>query len=638
MDARVQLGPRLIDDPQIAGLLAEVSDFAVFELDCDGVCMAWEPLSANYQRFDPSEIVGQSLDVFYPEDQQAQYWNGLTEAFQTGRSEGEGWRLRKDGTRSWMRFIVVRRDGADNEHIGYSGIVFDATRQYEANQALNESEEIYRALLSGLKDHVVGIVDIDGNVLQWSKDTPKMLGRTEEEMEGSHLSEFFSQKERDTGEADKMLEIARTKGRFEMESWRLRRDGTRFRADVTAVPLHSDEEGFFGYGIILRDVTERYESADELAAAREALGQSEKLRALGELTGGIAHDFNNLLTVIRGSAELLSRQSLTEEKRAKHIDAIMETADRAAELTGQLLSYARRQPLQPKIIRLNELIDDMSELLKRSLGKGVRVLEFPDADLWEVRADPTQLQNLVLNAAINARDAMEGRGTLTIKTRNIMTESGEEVRLSISDTGGGMDAEVMERAFEPFFTTKKPGQGTGLGLSQAYGFAAQSGGRLEIASEPGRGTTLSLFLPRADADESHEPDLESEAKVPRGTRILLVEDSRTVAAFAQALLEEMGCEVVHALNAEEALLVLEDDQPDFDIVFSDIVMPGLSGLDLAAKIRAQRPSQPILLATGYSEAAARGEGSEFPILPKPYKRDNLSEMLGKTIGQFGQAA
>jgi CheY-like chemotaxis protein len=235
---------------------------------------------------------------------------------------------------------------------------------------------------------------------------------------------------------------------------------------------------------------------------------------------------------------------------------------------------------------------------------------------------------------------MGGSGTLTLATHNACGENGDEVCLSISDTGCGMPPDVIARAFEPFFTTKGPGKGTGLGLSQAYGFAAQSGGRLEIASEVGRGTTLSLFLPRAIKDDIGETSVseDADAYLPMGTRILLVEDSRTVAIFAQSLLEDMGCEVVHAKNAEEALLALEHEPDSFDVIFSDIVMPGLSGLDLAAKVRSQKPTLPILLATGYSEAAARGEGSEFPILPKPYKRETLSEMLGKTIGAFGKAA
>ena len=362
---------------------------------------------------------------------------------------------------------------------------------------------------------------------------------------------------------------------------------------------------------------------------------------MGELTGGIAHDFNNLLTVVRGSAELLKNDMLSDERRRRHIDAIVETADRATELTGQLLSFARRQPLQPKQVDLNSVIVGMTELLKRTLGGGVSILKTPGPDLWPVRADPTQLENLILNAAINARYAMDGAGTLTLATQNVCGPTGEEVCLSISDTGAGIAPEILDHVFEPFFTTKGPGEGTGLGLSQAYGFAAQSGGRLEIRSEVGRGTTLSLYLPRVEAKEEEDGQRWEErlcSDVPHGTRVLLVEDSRTVAVFAQSLLEDMGCEVVHAKCGEEALLALDDEPDGFDVIFSDIVMPGLSGLDLAAKIRSQKPTLPILLATGYSEAAARGEGSEFPILPKPYKRNTLSTKLCETIEAFKKAA
>jgi CheY-like chemotaxis protein len=271
----------------------------------------------------------------------------------------------------------------------------------------------------------------------------------------------------------------------------------------------------------------------------------------------------------------------------------------------------------------------------------VSILKTPRADLWDVRADPTQLENLILNAAINARDAMKGAGTLTLATQNVRGSSGEEVCLSISDTGSGIDPQVLERVFEPFFTTKGPGKGTGLGLSQAYGFAGQSGGRLEIRSEVGRGKTLSLFLPRAEIKPNVLDRDVAEVgggDVPRGTRVLLVEDSRTVAVFAQSLLEDMGCDVVHANCVEEAFVALENEPSGFDIIFSDIVMPGLSGLDLAAEVRRQKPALPILLATGYSEAAAKGEGSGFPILPKPYKRDILSAKLCETMNAFREAA
>ncbi len=355
---------------------------------------------------------------------------------------------------------------------------------------------------------------------------------------------------------------------------------------------------------------------------------------LARFAGGIAHDFNNLLTVIRGSAEMLRGESLSAELRNRHADAIVETADSAAELTGKLLAFAQQQALQPRRTDLGVFLEGLRGSLAAELGPDIAIAIEAQPGLWPVEADPTQLEMLVRNAALNARDAMHGDGALTFEIRNVDEDSGGAVRLSVIDTGTGMNEQVLARAFEPFFSTKGPGLGTGLGLSQAYGFAAQSGGRLEISSELGHGTVLSLFLPRASA-EVERIDLHRDdgppGSLPQGTRILLVEDSRTVAVFAQSLLEDMGCEVMHAKDAEEALLAVEHEPREFDIVFSDIVMPGLSGLELAARIRERKPCLPILLATGYSEAAARGEGSEFPILPKPYKRESLSRKLSETM-------
>lgn len=631
---------RLIDDPKIAELLSEISDFAAFELDLKGICTKWEPLSKNYQRADQSEIVGHCLEEFYPQSQveSGQYWRDMQTAAKHGRCDGKGWRLRKDGTRSWMHFILLARSDFKGDHVGYSGLVFDATRQKDNMSALHSSEAALKIVVQRLNDFALYTLDSAGRVSNWNSGAERIKGFARDEIIGAHFARFFADEDRAQGVPETLLRIAVEKGSCDTESWQRRKDGSLFRAHLIIEPLYDDDKEFAGYGVINRDITEKYRTAQDLAVAHEALGQSEKMRSLGELTGGIAHDFNNLLTVVRGSAELLRHSDLSEEKRDRHLMAIIETADRAAELTGQLLSFARRQPLQPKKIYINALIAEMADLLKRTLGNGISILNIPQQDLWQVCVDPAQLQNVILNAAINARDAMGSSGTLTIATRNISRGADGEVRLSISDTGEGMTDEVRGRAFEPFFTTKAPGKGTGLGLSQAYGFAGQSGGRLELLSEPGRGTSLNLYLPRAGDAALPVKAEDQTGEIPQGTRILLVEDSRTVAVFAQSLLEDMGCEFVHAATAEEALAMFEQDPEGFDIVFSDIVMPGLSGLDLAAKLRTQRPTLPILLATGYSEAAARGEGSEFPILPKPYKRDKLSAMLSQTMSDFSQAA
>ncbi|WP_299324304.1 PAS domain-containing sensor histidine kinase [Parasphingopyxis sp.] len=634
----------LIDDPQVAALLGEVSDFGVFAIDLDGICTAWQPISSNYKLAPVEEVVGYPLDRFYaPEDRKAgKYWENLRTARETGRMDTEGLRRRWDGSYSWTRISILRKDDEAGKHIGYIGVSYDATRQRDAARALHASEEALRILVDGLRDHALYMLSNSGRITNWNAGAERITGYSADEAIGQHFSIFFDEEDRGRGIPEHILEQARVAGNYREKGWLIKKSGERFRAKLFAQLLYDEDGEILGFGGITRDITEQYDTERSLAAAQEALAQSEKLRSLGELTGGIAHDFNNLLTVVRGSAELLKSAKLSDEKKARHLDAIVETADRAAELTGQLLSFARQQPLQPKRVDINDVIVGMKGLLNRTLGGGVSILLTPGDSLWDVQVDPTQLENLILNAAINARDAMEGSGTLTLTTQNVNREGSEEVCLSISDTGCGIAPDIIDRVFEPFFTTKDPGKGTGLGLSQAYGFAAQSGGRLDIKSEVGRGSTLSLYLPRAwpvSSDASLGASGQGDERdLPRGTRVLLVEDSRTVAVFAQSLLEDMGCDVVHASNAEEALVAIEDEPQEFDIIFSDIVMPGISGLDLAEKVRRQKPTLPILLATGYSEAAARGEGSEFPILPKPYRREILSAKLCETLNAFSEAA
>ncbi|QLC22219.1 response regulator [Parasphingopyxis sp. CP4] len=496
------------------------------------------------------------------------------------------------------------------------------------------------ALLGEAVDSALFALDSEGRISSWNSGAEQLFGQSADTALWQHFSICFTKEERANGLADAILEQARVAGSYQEKALKISRGDKEWRAKFYLQAVHDEHGEVTGFGGIARDITAEFAAEQRLIAQQQAVHQQERLRALGVLTGGIAHDFNNLLTVVRGSAELLQSDTLSPEQKAKQVDAIVETADRAAELTGQLLSFARQQPLQPERIDLNTVVAAIAERLKSELGGGIKILKAPESALHDVRVDPAQLENLVLNAATNARDAMDGEGTMTLATRNVEGANGEEVCLSIADTGTGMTPDTLQRAFDPFFTTKDPGKGTGLGLSQAYGFAVQSGGRLDISSEPGRGTTLSLYLPKADvAVPGDSADIDpARHDLPNGTRILLVEDSRTVAIFAQSLLEDMGCHVVHAANADEAILALEEESEEFDIIFSDIVMPGRSGLDLAEEVRSQKPELPILLATGYSEAAARGEGGEFPILPKPYKRDMLSEKLSETINAFRAAA
>lgn len=376
----------------------------------------------------------------------------------------------------------------------------------------------------------------------------------------------------------------------------------------------------------------------ERANAEEQLRQAQKMQALGQLTGGIAHDFNNLLTVIQGSADILKRPGLSEDKRLRFADAIVQTASRAAALTGQLLAFARRQPLRPKVVDLNERIDAMIDLLERTLGARFVVRTELAGHVCPVEVDPTQLEVAVLNVAVNARDAMPEGGGIVIRTRDVPAGEieglGRAVALSVTDTGTGITPEALARVFEPFFTTKNVGKGTGLGLSQVYGFAKQSGGDVRIDSEVGVGTTVTMLLPCTDKPVEALATARGRTTSGIKGRVLLVEDNEEVGAFAESLLEELGHVVVRARNGEEGLRAIDGDAP-FDVMFTDIVMPGMSGIDLAKAVQGQRPKLPIVLTTGYSETIAREGAPDLPVLLKPYRLDTLARALDEAMARRG---
>ncbi len=379
------------------------------------------------------------------------------------------------------------------------------------------------------------------------------------------------------------------------------------------------------------------------AHVEEKLRQAQKIEAIGQLTGGVAHDFNNLLMVISGGLEMLDRQT-DPARRKRLMDGMRQAAERGSGLTRQLLAFSRRQELQPQTIDLARQIGGMRELLDRSLRGDVHVtLEF-SADLWPVEVDASELELVVLNLAVNARDAMPRGGTIEISAENVplLDQGGSTkdfVRLSVSDNGSGMTREVQARVFEPFFTTKDIGKGSGLGLAQVHGFAQQSGGRIEIESEVGRGTKITLMLPRSSKepgpDQHHLVDLHVARRRPASAgSVLLVEDDDEVAALVSEMLEDLGFQVVRAATAAAALGALANGRR-IDLVFSDIMMPGgMNGVELAKEIRSRRMDLPILLTSGYSEAAKQAAESQgIKILRKPYQLAELSEALRGAIAR-----
>jgi CheY-like chemotaxis protein len=366
---------------------------------------------------------------------------------------------------------------------------------------------------------------------------------------------------------------------------------------------------------------------EELEHARAALFQAQKLQALGELTGGIAHDFNNLMTVIRGAADMLGRPELKPERRERYLQAITDTADRATTLVSHLLTFGRRQPLRPEVLDLNHRIAEIADLLDRTLGETITVELDLAPDLWRAQLDAAQLETALLNAAFNARDAMPDGGTIRIATANepaAGTDPGM-IRVVVSDTGVGMTADIVQRVFEPFFTSKPVGKGTGLGLSQVHGFAAQAGGRADIVSAPGQGTTLSLFLPRTQKLPRVEDGTASAPESYASLRVLLVEDSLPVREIAASMLEDMGHDVIAASSAEEAIALMGGES--VDLLMTDVVMPGRSGISLARWARKRHPFLPVVLASGYSEEIINGVAAEFELLRKPFNGKSMAAAI-----------
>jgi PAS domain S-box-containing protein len=388
--------------------------------------------------------------------------------------------------------------------------------------------------------------------------------------------------------------------------------------ETVLAPVHNDQGRITHIIGASRDISDRLE-------LEASVRQAQKMEALGALTGGIAHDFNNLLTVVMGNLDLLRRAK--EERKQRLIDNALHAVEQGRKLTQQLLAFGRRQPLKPEVANLKAVVVGMDDMLAQSLRGDIRLeLDLSD-DLWPVEVDIAQLQAALINMAANARDAMPKGGTLTVRAENTVLQDRERVEgiaVSLTDTGQGMSREVLARVFEPFFTTKEVGKGTGLGLAQVYGFAQQSGGSVDIRSEEGRGTTVTLYLPRARSgavEKSNDAPLPERAA--RSLHILLVDDNAQVAEVATSILAEQGHQVTFVRSADEALAKLETFE-GFDLVFSDLVMPGeRNGLDLARTVRERWPSLPVLLATGYSDAASRATHEGFTLLAKPYSPDGL---------------
>jgi PAS domain S-box-containing protein len=561
---------------------------------------------------------------------------------------------RADGEWRWLRSESQARWDPAGNHIGFIGVAHDITTSKQAEQelrSLNEileqrirertarleaSESRLRAILE-TSNQYQALLDMHGAIAYANNialagiqsDTADVVGQVFWQSPWVTATPgaanvvqraFFTAIAGDIARCELNLQLPTGQRDF----------------DMSLRPIFDADRGISGIVVEAVDVTDRRRS-------EEALRQSQKMEAVGQLTGGVAHDFNNILTIIRSATDLLRRPNIAEDKRNRYLNTITETIERASKLTNQLLAFARRQPLRPQIFQVGETVLGVVQLIRPLVGNNVKAKVEIDGDDHLAVADIAQFETAIINLAVNGRDAMNGVGELTIRIgkadhipslRGQPSRIGHFVTISISDMGIGIAQEKQQIIFEPFFTTKEVGKGTGLGLSQVFGFTKQSGGDIELISAPGAGATFVIYLPEA-ADGQTQSDQDGILPLlqtdSRRYHILLVEDNTEIGQISSELLGEIGYRVTLAARANEALTLLANGPDRFDVVLSDVIMPGMSGIDLAKILKGSHPNLPVVLASGYSHVLAENAHQGFPLLQKPYAASSLAAALDKAI-------
>jgi PAS domain S-box-containing protein len=594
------------------------------------------------------------------------------------------YRLRRDdGAYRWIDDVGLPRYDAEGRFLGFAGscsdiheqveaeaelgrlrtvldrqlgetttqLASEITAHHETERSLQRSSAQLELMIQGIHDYAIFMLDPAGRISSWNSGAERIKGYREEEVVGRHFSLFYTEEDRAADVPERALRQAETEGRFEAEGWRVRKGGNRFWASVVIDPIFDAPGTLIGFGKVTRDMTEKRLAQEHLERVHESMLQMQRMEAIGQLTGGIAHDFNNLLMVILGNLDIAQRRSETEGGSSVRMQRAIANAilgaQRAATLTQRLLAFSRRQPLDPRFLDLNRFVAGEMEFLRRTLGETVKVEMTGGAGLWNVEVDVSQFEAALLNLVVNARDAMPDGGRLVIETGNVHLDEeycranadvqrGDYVMMSVADSGTGMTPEVAARAFEPFFSTKAVGYGTGLGLSQVYGFIKQSGGHVRIDSTPGEGATVRIYLPRGHASGA-AVEQEDSHRTPgggAGETILVVEDDEDVRAYLIETLRELNYRVLPAPDAEAALTLIGQPDTPIDLLLSDIVLPGMNGRELARRAQVMRDGLKVLFMTGYSRDAIVHQGrleADVELVQKPVTRDQLAARIGALL-------
>lgn len=514
-----------------------------------------------------------------------------------------------------------------------------------AEQAIRQAEE-YRDLFNLANDPIL-IFEPEGEiVLDVNDKACQVYGIPREAFIGRSMRDMSLDVRRGEEQIKKLL----AEGAYqEFETTQYRADGTPINFLINSSVI--EYQGRLAVLSINRDITQRKLAEEALRQSEGHLRQSQKMEAVGQLAGGIAHDFNNLIAVILLHSELMLRDLEQDCALRRRAEEIRKAADRAASLTRQLLAFSRKQVLQPKVLDLNAVVADMNNMLRRLIGEHIELLTATETELGKVKADPGQIEQVIMNLVVNARDAMPRGGRLAIETanveldrdytsRHIVVQPGRYVMLAVSDTGDGMDAQTQARIFEPFFTTKEQGKGTGLGLSTVYGIVKQSGGNIWVYSEVGLGTTFKIYLPRVDQDVEQPEQSAAQDVLPQGTEtVLLVEDEEMIRKAAREILEVNGYRVLEASSGKEALFFCQTHKERIDLMITDVVMPQIGGRELAEQLKPLRPGMKVLYMSGYTDDAIAhhgvlDEGTAF--LEKPFTASALSHKVREVLAEHAE--
>jgi PAS domain S-box-containing protein len=631
-------------------LMARATNDAVWDWDLSTNRVVWNVGVRRFLGY-PPDHVGADLNWWHqhihPDDRE-RVMSGVLHVIETGgRFWMEEYRyLAADGSYSLVfdRAYVIRDE--QGAAVRVVGAMMDVTDRRRAEEALRETNQMLETLIQASPLGII-VTDADGKVGLWNPAVERMLGWSAAEVVGRPVPDTLTLEGKE--ETHELRRKSLEGGPFAgVEVSRRRKDGTPVELSVSMAPLRDAQGERRGRMVILADVTGRRLAERQKAELGEQLRQSQKMEAVGRLAGGVAHDFNNLLTAISGFGQLLRGTVAEGTSERSYVDDILSSADRAAALTRQLLAFSRRQVLTPAILDVNRVVRSAESLLRRLIGENIEFGTCLAPDLEAVRADQGQLEQVIMNLVVNARDAMPQGGNITIETRNVdlngeyrdrhgRARNGPHVLVAVSDTGCGMDEQTRSHLFEPFFTTKEKGKGTGLGLATVYGIIKQSGGDIWVYSEPGKGTSFHIYLPRlAGAPEAPPP-----AAAPEGPRrgtetILLVEDSEVVRRLAREILARNGYRVLEAVHGENALEVSRAFDGVIDLLMTDVVMPRMGGRELAAHLAAQRPAMKVLYVSGYTEGAITRNGfldEGMSFLEKPFSPGTVARKVREVLDE-----